>query len=100
MPDILRIADFATHLHSKFRIRTPIELEFELAHVDDHSNEQVEQFSLEFAGPSTPWLQQGTYSLHHSELGEQEIFIVPVGQRDGTMRYQAIFSRLKPRLNS
>ena len=94
MPELLHIGDFAGHLHSTFRVETPIALELELADIEDRSKTQIEQFSLEFLGPATPWLQQGTYKLHHAEMGEQEIFIVPLGPHEGKMRYQAIFSRL------
>ncbi len=94
MPELLHSADFAGHLHSTFRVETPIALELELAEIDELSNAQVEQFSLLFTGPETPWLQQGSHKLHHAELGEQEIFLVPLGPREGKMWYQAIFSRL------
>jgi hypothetical protein len=94
MPELLHVADFVPHLHSTFRVETPIALELELAGIDDLSNAQMEQFSLEFTGPESPWLRQGTYKLHHAKMGEPEIFLVPLGPREGKMRYQAIFSRL------
>lgn len=94
MPDFLHVADFAVHLRSTFRVETPTALTLELAEIDDRSNAKIEQFSLLFTGPDTPWLQQGTYKLQHAEMGEQEIFMVPLGPRAGKMQYQAIFSRL------
>ena len=45
-------------------------------------------FSLVFAGPSSPVAGQGTYRLEHAELGELDLFLVPVALG----RYQAIFA--------
>jgi hypothetical protein len=48
------------------------------------------QFSLVFHG--APFLSQGTYRLAHAELGELELFLVPIGRDvDGT-RYEAAFA--------
>jgi hypothetical protein len=50
------------------------------------------QFSLVFQGPATQLLPQGTYRLAHAELGELELFLVPIGRdADGT-RYEAAFA--------
>lgn len=47
-------------------------------------------FRLEFAGPLAPLLGQGTFPFHidHDQYG---IFIVPIGQSDRAMRYEAIY---------
>ena len=50
------------------------------------------QFSLVFSGPATPVLPQGTHELHHPELGELSLFLVPLGPQDGAMRYEAAFA--------
>lgn len=51
-----------------------------------------EPFSLVFLGPSEPILPQQIYRLEHDELGELEIFLVPIAQdADGT-RYEAVFT--------
>ena len=49
-------------------------------------------FSLIFRGPIQPFLLQGTYRFQHREIGELDIFIVPIGPRDDHMQYQAVFS--------
>jgi hypothetical protein len=49
-------------------------------------------FSLEFLGPLEPVLPQRTYRFEHDQLGELEIFIVPLGPRDDRMRYEAVFA--------
>ena len=49
-------------------------------------------FSLVFLGPREPVLPQRIYPLSHDELGELEIFLVPIAQdADGT-RYEAVFN--------
>ncbi|MDG4550377.1 MAG: hypothetical protein P9F19_12780 [Candidatus Contendobacter sp.] len=49
-------------------------------------------YSLLFAGPLTPLLPQATYPLHNESMGELGIFLVPLGPRGQTMRYEAIFT--------
>ena len=50
------------------------------------------QFSLVFRGPSAPVLRQGSYGLAHAELGELELFLVPLGPDSEGMRYEAAFA--------
>ena len=50
------------------------------------------QFSLVFRGPASPLLPQATYRLSHAELGELDVFLVPVGTEPDGLRYQAAFA--------
>jgi hypothetical protein len=50
------------------------------------------QFSLIFRGPATPFVPQGTYALSHAELGELDLFLVPLGPDGDGMRYEAAFA--------
>ncbi len=50
------------------------------------------QFTLTFEGPAAPVHPQGTYLLDHADLGELEIFLVPVGADDEGVRYEAAFA--------
>lgn len=54
--------------------------------------EQRRQFSLVFRGPVTPMLPQATYRVAHAELGELELFLVPIGSGDEGVRYEAAFA--------
>jgi hypothetical protein len=58
--------------------------------------EQRRQFSLEFRGSAGQVLPQRTYALTHAELGDLELFLVPIGPDkgpdDGGMRYEAVFA--------
>lgn len=85
---------FATHLHTIFSVEIPETLELELTEVTDSSNAAVEQFSVTFKGPAPLMLQQGTYTLHHPQMKQLTLFLVPLGQRDGRTTYEAIFTRL------
>jgi hypothetical protein len=49
-------------------------------------------FALVFVGPQ-PALEQRIYTLSHTELGEVDIFLVPIGlDADGSVRYEAVFN--------
>jgi hypothetical protein len=50
------------------------------------------QFSLHFRGPATPVLPQGTYVVTHPALGDQELFLVPLGRDADGVRYEAAFA--------
>jgi len=94
MAEKLTFSDFATHSGTRFQVAGLENYDLGLAEVTDHSNPQLEQFSLIFTGVQSPWLQQGSYKLVHPQLGECELFLVPIGPDAGHMRYQAVFSRL------
>jgi Domain of unknown function (DUF6916) len=52
-----------------------------------------EPFSLVFAGPADPRLEQRVYRLRHPDLGAFELFLVPIGYdpEDGLL-YEAVFN--------
>jgi hypothetical protein len=93
MSEKLTVRNFAPYLHTRFRIMQQEGYELELTEVIDSCNAQLEQFSLIFSGIVSPWLQQGTYTLVHSQMGECELFLVPLGPDASGMRYEAAFSR-------
>jgi hypothetical protein len=49
-------------------------------------------FSLRFRGPRIPTLAQATYRLVHAEMGELEIFLVPIASDWDATTYEAVFS--------
>jgi hypothetical protein len=49
-------------------------------------------FALQFHTPAGPVLAQATYPLRHPALGTLELFIVPLGPKDGVNRYEAVFT--------
>jgi hypothetical protein len=49
-------------------------------------------FSLLFTTAPGPSLPQATYPITHPELGTLELFMVPLGPKDGRNRYEVIFT--------
>ena len=49
-------------------------------------------FFLIFVGPSQPIFKQKIYNLTHPQLGSMDIFLVPVGQTNDGIEYQAVFN--------
>jgi hypothetical protein len=89
-------SEFQEQLRTTFTIRLSetAAVPLELTDVMNHRfSADLESFSLLFRGPLIPLLPQRTYRLEHEQLGPQELFLVPVGPRDGTMQYEAVFNR-------
>ncbi len=49
-------------------------------------------FSLIFTAQGADVLQQQMYELRHATLGLKWFFLVPIGKKDDTVSYQAIFN--------
>ena len=63
-----------------------------LAHLAEDG--QNEKFTLLFRSEEPTKLEQNTYALRHSELGELDIFIVPTRVNGTTQNhYEAVFNR-------
>jgi uncharacterized protein DUF6916 len=88
--------DFAPHVDSPFVIEhAEGSLETDLAEVrelDALGKEFRRPFTLLFRGPQEPLLPQDTYQIKHEELGELEIFVVPVESGEEGTVYQAVFN--------
>jgi len=64
-----------------------------LTNVVEHvKTEHQETFSIYFHGPSDLFMAQGIHKLKHAELGELDIFLVPVGQDKDGFQYEAVFN--------
>ncbi|MEP6718494.1 MAG: hypothetical protein ABJB21_05085 [bacterium] len=102
MAAILTEDEFSKHVNTKFRLTTDGEhqIELELAEVkgyarkaEEHSG--MERFSVFFDGPGDVQLPQGLYSLKHDQMGEFEIFLVPIARDERGFRYEAVFNYFK-----
>jgi Domain of unknown function (DUF6916) len=49
-------------------------------------------FTLTFIGPVEAALEQSIYHLAHDEMGDFDIFLVPLGPNQQGMRYEAVFT--------
>ncbi len=93
--------EFSQHLNTKFQVRLDDQkLELELVEVKGYlpqANEQsgMERFSAFFDGPGNARLPQRLYSLTHEQMGEFEIFLVPISANEKGFRYEAVFNYFK-----
>jgi len=99
MLDKLKSDNFAFYLHQNFRVHLdgvePINLELvRVTEAGTTSGQDARNpFSLHFLGPvSEQYLIQHIHRLEHGQMGNLEIFLVPLGFEDGRMRYEAIFT--------
>ena len=56
--------------------------------------DESRSFSALFLGPTEPALDQATYMLNHTELGDLTLFLVPIAADDTSRTYEAVFNRL------
>ena len=99
MPASLTEEEFSKHVNTTFRARLDAEgeVDLELAEVKGYQTKATEQkgmerFSVYFKGPEAPHLPQKTYTLLHDQMGEFEIFLVPISPNDQGFRYEAVFN--------
>ena len=102
MSDTPAPATFMPHVGTIFIVAFPDgTLELTLGAVELHGTRaprtdvpdlRTEPFSLVFLGPLRPVLPQRTWALAHPALGTLGVFLVPLGPKDGTMRYEAVFN--------
>jgi hypothetical protein len=93
--------DFAGRLGERFEMMVGDDrLTVELTEASEGSGpggrgpdgQERRQFSLVFRGPATRVVPQGTYRLTQEELGELDLFLVPIGPDAEGMQYQALFA--------
>jgi hypothetical protein len=99
MPQQHTQADFSEHLNTKFRVlaEAPRPVELELIEVKGWTTQPEEQqgmerFSLIFRGPSDIFVPQNIYRLAHEQMGELDIFLVPIAPESDGFRYEAVFN--------
>jgi hypothetical protein len=91
-------SSFAPHLNSKFQVSNAEEetIEVELVETFELTDAPTqERFSLIFRGALDLILNQGTYRFKHEQLGELELFIVPIRQDTEGRFYEAAFNRTR-----
>ncbi len=88
--------EFAKHLHEKFRIRLDEQtVEAELTEISEHLvSPRQERFSIIFRTSNEMFLGQGQRPFEHDQMGNFELFIVPIGRDGEGTYYEAVFNRL------
>ncbi|WP_035059347.1 DUF6916 family protein [Andreprevotia chitinilytica] len=87
---------FRPHVSTPFIVQLPnqqrTELVLEEVAEDAATHTGDRGFSLFFKGNASLLLPQATYELHHAQLAELAIFLVPVAKTEQGYRYQAYFN--------
>lgn len=87
---------FRKAINSTFNIQLDDQsFQLTLTECNDHTSENVpdyERFSLIFESKDS-LLEQSTYSLQHSELGNQDLFLVPIHGDDKGFQYEATINQ-------
>lgn len=100
MGDRPTLSDFEPHVGSRFTLNVDQEdgnFDIELVGVEaltvsSRRPDGEPGFSLLFRGPLEPKLPQMIRSLGHSQLGNLDIFLVPVREDEQGRYYEAIFN--------
>ena len=90
--------NFAAQLNKNFRVQIDEAnaVDLVLADVSElRLSPKQEQFSVVFHGPLEVFLGQGLRQLEHDEMGQFNLFLVPIGKDDNSYSYEAVFNRLK-----
>ena len=97
-PNQFTLAEFSPHVGTTFNIRLSSDNSVDVKLVEaEVGASNPDQFSLLFHDPNASvasHLRQSIYPFAHEQLGELEIFIVPVGpdsEGKGVL-YEAVFS--------
>src|SRR5690242_528269 len=89
---------FSKNANTKFHVALDenTEVELELIGVSElKMHPRQEEFSLEFRGPLNSFLGQGVRNFEHDQMGNFELFIVPVQQDTQGFYYEAVFNRMR-----
>jgi hypothetical protein len=90
--------NFAAHLNTKFRIQLDEANTVELALAEVSELNLLpgqEQFSIVFRGPLEMFLGQGMREFKHDEMGDFQLFLVPIKQDEDGFSYESVFNRLR-----
>jgi hypothetical protein len=99
---ILTANEFSKHVNTNFRatLEAETKTDLELIEVKTYTSRHEEQtgmerFSVYFTGPLEPHLPQSSYTFQHDEMGEFEMFLVPLSRNEQASRYEAVFNYFK-----
>ena len=90
--------EFTKNANTKFQVQldenTRVELELtEVSELKLHPRQ--EEFAIVFRGPLNLYLGQGLGFFKHDQMGQFELFIVPIRQDEQGVYYEAVFNRIR-----
>lgn len=98
MDDLLTHETFSKNINTKFQVQLDetnyVDVELEQASELKVYPEQ-EEFSIVFLGPIEKFLGQGVRTFKHDQMGQFELFIVPIAQDEKGFHYEAVFNRVR-----
>ena len=89
---------FTQQAGTKFKVQVDENtgVELELAEVSELKlYPRQEEFTIVFRGPSNAFLDQGVRLFTHDQIGDFELFIVPIRQDEQGFYYEAVFNRIR-----
>lgn len=90
--------EFSKHTNTKFQVQADENnhVELELIRISELKlYPRQEEFTLEFRGSLNAFLGQGVRNFSHDQMGQFELFIVPIKQDEQGFYYEAIFNRIR-----
>lgn len=90
--------EFSKHTNTKFQVQVDenSNVELDLITISELKiYPQQEEFKLEFLGPANVFLGQGIRNFTHDQMGQFELFIVPIKQDEQGFYYEVIFNRIR-----
>jgi uncharacterized protein DUF6916 len=90
--------EFIKHVNSTFEVQIDQNsaVQLELTEISTPKlYPKQEQFAIVFRGPLDMFLGQGTRSFTHNQMGQFEIFLVPIRQDEQSFYYEAVFNRIR-----
>jgi hypothetical protein len=98
MGALLQHENFAPRLDTKFRVKIDETnaVDLVLTEVSElKTSPRQEQFAIVFRGPLEMFLGQGLRQFEHDEMGQFNLFLVPINKDDNGFYYEAVFNRLR-----
>ena len=90
--------EFTKNANTKFQVQADdnTRVEIELIKISELKlHPQQEEFTVQFRGPLNMFLSQSTRHFTHDQMGQFELFIVPVRKDEQGFYYEAVFNRLR-----
>ena len=90
--------EFARQVNTMFQIQSAEgpDVDLDLIEVSDLKlHPQQEEFTIVFRGPLNAFLDQGIRAVTHEQMGQFEIFLVPIRQDQHGFYYEAVFNRIR-----
>ncbi len=98
LADMTKFNDYSPLLGQKFQVASSNSDQIEVELIEAEAlpspgkETQNESFSLVFRAAKDSGLWQGITTLEHASLGSTDLFLVPVGEDEEGLYFQAVFN--------